>query len=79
MLDYSVATTFFVLGARYRGRNNRAAALAFINGAMVLGMLMLTGDPGGIWRRLTFKTHRPCESRRRPCRCERSLRSGLTA
>jgi hypothetical protein len=58
MLDYGVATTFFVLGARYRRRNNRAAALAFINGAMVLGMSMLTDYPGGVWRRLTFKTHR---------------------
>lgn len=57
VLDYGVASTFFALGLRYRHRNSRAAALAFINGGMVLGMSMLTDYPGGVWRRLSFKTH----------------------
>ena len=58
VLDYGVAATFFSLGTHYRGRHNAAAALAFINGALVLGVSMFTDYPGGIWRRIDFKTHR---------------------
>jgi len=58
MLDYGVAASFFSLGMRYRGRNSRAAALAFLNGGLVLGVSLLTDYPGGVWRRLSFKTHR---------------------
>jgi hypothetical protein len=57
VLDYGVAATFFALGVRYRGRNAAASALAFINGGMVLGMSLLTDYPGGIWRKISFKTH----------------------
>jgi hypothetical protein len=57
VLDYGVAATFFTLGMRYRNRNGRAAALAFVNAAMVLGMSMLTDYPGGIWRKIRFRTH----------------------
>lgn len=57
VLDYSVAATFFALGFKYRGQNNAAAALAFINGGMVLGMSLFTNYPGGVWRRINFKTH----------------------
>lgn len=58
VLDYSVASFFLSLGMRYRGENDRASTLAFINGAMVLGMSLLTDYPGGVWRVLSFKTHR---------------------
>jgi hypothetical protein len=57
VLDYGVAATFFSLGMRYRNRNGRAAALAFINGAMVLGMSIVTDYPGGIWKKIRFRTH----------------------
>jgi hypothetical protein len=57
VLDYSVASMFLTLGTRYRNRNNAAAALAFINAGMVLGMSIFTDYPGGIWRRMSFKTH----------------------
>jgi hypothetical protein len=57
VLDYSVAATFFALGAKFSGRHPAAAALAFINGGMVLGMSLLTAYPGGIWPRISFKTH----------------------
>src|SRR4051794_195077 len=57
VLDYSVAATFFGLGLKYRGENNAAAALAFINGGMVLGLSLFTDYPGGVWRRISFKTH----------------------
>ncbi len=58
VLDYSVASFFFTLGMRYRGTNDRASTLAFVNGAMVLSLSMLTDYPGGVWRVLSFKTHR---------------------
>jgi hypothetical protein len=58
VLDYGVAATFFALGMHHRNRNNAAAGLAFANAAMALVMSMLTDYPGGIWRRISFKTHR---------------------
>ncbi len=57
MLDYGVAATFFALGMRFRRSNPAASALAFINGGMVLGMSLFTDYPGGVWRKLSFKTH----------------------
>ena len=57
MLDYGVVATFLGMGLRFRGRNNRAAALAFINAGMVLGVSMATDYPGGVWKRISFKTH----------------------
>jgi len=57
-LDYGVAATFLALGLKYKGRNNAAAALAFVNGGMVLGMSLFTDYPGGLWPRISFKTHR---------------------
>lgn len=57
-LDYGVAATFFAVGASLRHRNRAASTLAYINGAMVLGMSLLTSYPGGVWRTLSFKGHR---------------------
>jgi hypothetical protein len=57
-LDYGVAATFFAMGARYLKRNRAAAALAFLNGGMVLGMSLLTNYPGGLYRAISFKGHR---------------------
>src|ERR1041385_2909840 len=57
-LDYGVAATFLSLGFKYRGRNRAASTLAFISGGMVLGMSLFTDYPGGVWRRISFKTHR---------------------
>jgi hypothetical protein len=58
VLDYSVAAMFFGLARRYRDRHTEAAALALMNGVMVLGMSLLTDYPGGVWREFSFKTHR---------------------
>ena len=58
MLDYGVAGTFFAVGLSFLSRNRPAAILAFINGGMVLGMSLLTNYPGGVYRKLSFKTHR---------------------
>jgi len=57
VLDYAVASTFFAAGMRMAGVHRRAAALAFVNGAMVLGLSMMTDYPGGIWRIFSFKEH----------------------
>jgi len=58
VLDYAVATAFFAFGLAVRSRRRAAANLAFINGAMVLGMSLLTAYPGGVWPTLSFRAHR---------------------
>ena len=58
VLDYGVAATFFGIGAALWDRHRPAATLAFLNGGMVLGMSLLTNYPGGVYRKLSFKTHR---------------------
>ena len=58
VLDYAVAGTFFAMGAVYMKSHRRAATLAFVNGAIVLGMSMLTDYPGGLHRKLSFRSHR---------------------
>ena len=58
VLDYGVASTYFALWAKMRGQHAAAARLACINGTMVLALAMLTDYPGGIFRTLSFKTHR---------------------
>ena len=58
VLDYGVAATFFGVGAALWSRHRPAATLAFLNGAMVLGMSLMTDYPGGVWRKLSFRGHR---------------------
>ena len=58
VLDYGVAATFFGMGASMLSHHRPAATLAFVNGAMVLAMSMLTDYPGGLFRTLSFRTHR---------------------
>ena len=58
VLDYSVAATFFGMAARFGRQHRGAATLAMLNGAMVLGMSLLTDYPGGVYRTLSFRAHR---------------------
>jgi hypothetical protein len=58
VLDYGVAATFFAFAASVRSRHRPAAMLALLNGAMVLGMSLMTDYPGGVVRTLSFKAHR---------------------
>ncbi len=58
VLDYGVAAMFLTLGFSVLSRHRPAAALAFINGAMIAGMSLLTDYPGGVFRTLTFREHR---------------------
>ena len=58
VLDYGVAATFLAFGFSVLSRHRAAAALAFANGAMVLGMSLLTDYPGGLFKTLSFRAHR---------------------
>jgi len=58
VLDYGVAAAFLGVGFSMLSKHRGAAALAFINGAMVLGMSMLTDYPGGVFPTLSFRAHR---------------------
>ena len=58
MLDYGVAATFLGMGRRLQGTHRRAAALADLPGAMVLGLSMMTDYPGGLVRAISFRGHR---------------------
>lgn len=59
VLDYAVAGSFLAMGVWLMSRHRPAAQLAFANGAMVLGLSILTDYPGGVYRRLSFnRAHR---------------------
>jgi hypothetical protein len=58
VLDYGVAAAFLAFGFSMLSRHRPAAALAFANGGMVLGMSLLTDYPGGVFRVLSFRGHR---------------------
>ena len=58
VLDYGVAATFLAFGFCVLSRHRPAAILALANGAMVLGMSLLTDYPGGVFRTLSFRAHR---------------------
>lgn len=61
-IDYGLAATFLSLAFKFKGRNNAASTLAFITGGMILGVSLFTDYPGGIWRRISFKTHRKLDA-----------------
>lgn len=58
VLDYGVTATFFGLAATLAKSHPRASMLAALNGAMVLGMSLMTDYPGGLFRKISFKGHR---------------------
>jgi hypothetical protein len=58
VLDYGVAATFLAFGFSMLRQHRPAAALALVNGGMILGMSLLTNYPGGVFRRLSFRAHR---------------------
>jgi hypothetical protein len=57
VLDYATAATFFALGVSFRNRNRAASTLAFLNGASVLLLSLFTDYPGGLVKKLSFRTH----------------------
>jgi hypothetical protein len=58
VVDYITAGTFIALGFAFLKRNPRASTLAFLHGGGVLLTSLLTDYPGGVWRKLSFQTHR---------------------
>jgi hypothetical protein len=58
VLDYAVAATFFAFGLSVLSRHRSAAGLAFVNGALIVGLSLLTDYPGGVFRTLSFRAHR---------------------
>ena len=62
VLDYATAAAFFALAARYRHHNDRASTLALINGLSVLVLSIFTDYPGGLFRRISFRTHRAVDA-----------------
>jgi hypothetical protein len=61
VLDYGVAATFLSYGFSKMSSHRGAAALALMNGGMVLAMSMMTDYPGGVWRTLSFRDHRTAD------------------
>lgn len=57
VMDYMTAGTLLCAGFALRGRHSRASTLAFVNGAAVLGLSLMTDYPGGVFRKISFKTH----------------------
>jgi hypothetical protein len=57
VLDYLTAGGFLALGVSMLGQHSRASALAFANGAAVLGLALMTDYPGGVFRKISFQTH----------------------
>lgn len=57
VLDYAAAATFIGMGFGLRRRNPQAARCAFMNGAAVLGLSLLTDYPGGVLKAISFQTH----------------------
>ncbi len=57
IIDYGVAGMFLFAGALYWRRNRRAAVSAFICGGATAMNAMLTDYPGGVWKKMSYKTH----------------------
>ena len=55
--DYSTAASFLCMAAYYRHRHPRASMLAMMNAASILMLSAVTDYPGGLWRKLSFRTH----------------------
>lgn len=57
VLDYATTAYFAALAVHFWGKNRRAAAVAIINAAEVLGLSLFTDYPGGIVKAIPFETH----------------------
>ncbi|HEY1731641.1 MAG TPA: hypothetical protein VGG15_07820 [Terriglobales bacterium] len=57
ILDYATTAYFAGLAAYFWGKNRRAAAVAIINAAEVLGLSLFTDYPGGVVKAIPFETH----------------------
>jgi hypothetical protein len=57
VLDYVVAASFLLKGALLWKRHRRASAGSLICGGAALANAMVTDYPGGVFRKISFRTH----------------------
>jgi len=57
VLDYLVAASFLLKGARLWKRHRRAAGASLICGGAALANALVTDYPGGVFRKISFRTH----------------------
>ena len=57
VLDYALAATFLLKAARLWKRHRRAAAGALICSGAALTNALMTDYPGGIFRKISYRTH----------------------
>jgi len=57
VLDYVVAASFLLKGARLWKRHRRAAAASLICGAASVANALATDYPGGVFRKISFRSH----------------------
>ena len=55
--DYLTASAFLAAAVRYRHRHREASTLALMNAAAILMLSMCTDYPGGLFRRVSYRTH----------------------
>jgi hypothetical protein len=58
VFDYLITAYFAGLAACFWGKNKRAAALAIIDAAEVVGLSLFTDYPGEVVKSIPFETHR---------------------
>ena len=56
-LDYAVAASFLLMGARLWRRHRRAAVASLMCGGAAATNALLTDYPGGVFRVIDYKTH----------------------
>lgn len=57
VLDYAIAGSFLLKAARLWKRNRRAATGALICGGATLANALLTDYPGGVFPKISYRTH----------------------
>lgn len=57
VVDYMTAASFIAIGFGLLHRNRTAANCAFMNGAAIVGLSLITDYPGGVFPRINFRTH----------------------
>ena len=57
VLDYVIAASFLLKGALLWKRRRRAAAGALICGGATLANALVTDYPGGVFRKISYRTH----------------------
>jgi len=62
MLDYAMASVFFVAGGWFWKRNRRASVAAFANGGVIAAVALATNYPGGVRKKISYRMHGGIES-----------------